>query len=253
MSTPSSNANQSSSEETDPPRQAVADQRAQYLYYSIHQNGHPLASKQAFKPTSEDGRNALIGRLHVRDISPPRAIVNLKRLIARLEGFTGASDVQDIFFSFTTQAVDDAERLDFSIGAPGTDENESLEVVMVDDTPRENNQAFSPLPLQDIRPESGIKLVIIRGRLWSVDVDGFAEPKTDIPGRFYHVDPESMPGWARAHPARKGIRFYSLAPDIGLLPKLNGLDESSSLLVDTRYEVLSGTILTLSIISLVDL
>ncbi|KAF8323068.1 hypothetical protein DL93DRAFT_2223029 [Clavulina sp. PMI_390] len=232
----------SPAEGTNSPRQTPAHQRAQFLYYSLYQDGGPRPSKQAFKSATEDERNALIGRLYIKDIPPPRAMPDLKRLIARLEGFTGASDVQDIFFSFTTQAVDDAERLDFSIGAPGTDENDPLEVIFVDGTTN-NNQGSQTPPTPQAPPNTQLRslLLISDHNMWAVDANGFAEPKTDSPGHFLHRDPESMPGWARGRPNASPQPFYSYGAGL-VLGHSHNLNESSSLLVDTQTDVVKGTV-----------
>ncbi|KAF8309648.1 hypothetical protein DL93DRAFT_2085360, partial [Clavulina sp. PMI_390] len=99
----------------------------------------------------------------------------------------------------------DIARLQFSVGAPGTDVNAPLEVVIQDEASRSN-----PPQLFD-------------SSMWSIRVDGLAEPNIDqnTPCRLASVANPPRP-WKRAHVKGVGkkawIRLHSTGTTYNLFP-----------------------------------
>ncbi|KAF8309622.1 hypothetical protein DL93DRAFT_1705524 [Clavulina sp. PMI_390] len=222
-----------------PPPSTIRE--SQYLYYRLYQDGGPLGSYRKFGPDDNE-RSELIGRLLVDDIPPPRTIRNLKRYIARLEGFIGPQ-VEDILLSSASrEGEEDTTFLEFSTYAPGCDFTHPVHVIILDGArrtlPGRLPPSISGYASSPSRLSTSSRTIFHQGVFWNVDAYGFGEPRVDPDCSWTIVGAANPPGWTNAH-----IKSPSLAPMVYRIAEdrapdfYGGIDRSHSLLVDSRTTI----------------
>ncbi|KAF8307851.1 hypothetical protein DL93DRAFT_2221905 [Clavulina sp. PMI_390] len=218
-----------------PPAQA-----SQHMYYRLYQDGVPLASYQAFGPSSDD-RGDRIGRLHIDDITPPRGIQSLKRYIARLEGFN-IQGVANIFLSRdSVKGEEETTRLDFSTASPGSHPLIPVHAVILDGARRSLPQKLLlPVLHHTASPQllsTHSSAMIYNDIFWDVNSNGYGEPAllSPLDNSWSICGSCEPPGWKRAHIKKRSLDPLLLQKNDLSRPTGYGvIGKSDALLVDDR-------------------
>ncbi|KAF8307467.1 hypothetical protein DL93DRAFT_2088009 [Clavulina sp. PMI_390] len=137
-----------------------------YFYYRLDQAGSALVPYQRFISGIE-GESDQIGRIHVDDIPPPQTLQSLKWSIARFEGFR-TTDLQIRIRPPLYETLAETARLDFSVGAPGTEARAATKIEILSGVERAPPTPAPALP------------VLSPTVWWTInEATGFGEPKVD--------------------------------------------------------------------------
>ncbi|KAF8309646.1 hypothetical protein DL93DRAFT_1707156 [Clavulina sp. PMI_390] len=190
------------------------------VFYHLYQKDDPLISYQLLPPKKRENHEAKgyrgnhVGYIHVNDIPPPRTVQRLSRCIALLEGFT-AVDIKDIFLCFNhDETLVETTRLNLAPGAPGTDPEAPIEVVIDDNAKRARFPARTKTLYHMTRAQMITAKVPPSMKWWIVSKD--SSPAKPIPDpenpELIMASPEIIrfappPGWTAV--SLRGRQYYT--------------------------------------------
>ncbi|KAF8307857.1 hypothetical protein DL93DRAFT_1974079 [Clavulina sp. PMI_390] len=158
-----------------------------YFYYRLFHHNIRLPSWQSGATTMEiDSEEATFtGRLLPEHLPPPRTGKVLKVHVAVVEGFS-PGDVESIYLPGAKSGLSGSDRINLSTGAPGSDKDYPMEIVIKEGA-RRAPLVPSPPP---VKPYPVI---------WNIGLDSIGSPKVDAGTSWILESAVPPPPWKRAH------------------------------------------------------